>query len=113
MLNVKNKIKIWVKKTMMIEWNLFEPAVLAFFMAAFYAISVYYSKTNEDKWSYIKAGKTSILAGVVAFVGTYQGISADIIIASPFYAFLGIVIERVLKIFKRRIVPMVNKIINK
>ena len=88
-----------------IDYNLLRIAFGAGLSAFAYALTTYLSKTNEEDWDFVKAGKTVILAAFVAIVGTYFNITTDILTSSPFYAFLGIVLERILKFIHDKIVP--------
>lgn len=91
-----------------VDWSLFQMALGAALTAFAYSVSVYFSKTDEENWKFVKAGKTALLSAVVAFGGAYFGVSKDVIMASPYYAFIGILIERILKVIKRKWLPKIK-----
>ncbi len=95
----------------MIDVNLLWVSIGSAAMAFIYAMSVYFSKTEEEDWDWEKALTTSILGGVVGFAVSFFSVSDVSVMNSPYYAFAGIVAERVAKILKRKFIPWLEKII--
>jgi len=95
----------------LIDPNLLKFALTTALTSFIYALSVYFSKTKEEKWDFVKAGKTAILGGIVGFIGAYYGLSESVITGSPLYSFVGIIIERILKIIQRKIIPQIKELL--
>lgn len=94
----------------MIDWVLVETSLSSAGAAFIFSLATYLSQTSEEKWSFIKAGKTTLLAAVLAFSMSYWGLTAATIYASPFYALAGIILEKVLKIIDRKILPKLKEV---
>ncbi len=73
--------------------------------AAVLAMTFYLKSTEAEDWNWYKFSRTVILSSGAAGVGILIGVDAPLILTSPLYTFAGVVIDNLLKIFTRKVLP--------
>ena len=61
------------------------------------ALTFYMKQLNGEKWDWVKFLKSVILGFGVGGVAAYFGLQGDLILASPIYATLALLLENLLK----------------
>ena len=90
---------------MYMTYELLVNAGIAALSSGALAVSFYLKTVKPESWDWKKFGRQVGLAVLVSAAAVLGGVEESAIIASPLYALGGLVIDNIIKIIERRVIP--------
>ena len=91
------------------DWSIILPILYTAVCAAANGYVSYLKVATSESFDVAKLWKTILMAAGVAVVGSIFGLEENVIIASPLYTFIGVLLENAVKAVSRKIKTKENQ----